>query len=221
MVNNWLVGEHDTGSRGYHRTHTHNHYPVPEENRDLAGAQFLRKFRLFAQNHNFFANFALACNFCTNLRPWGAQFARRYLRFPTKVCIFCAGLAYSYQRKIHLAHNTAVCFMQILLIIQRTRLYYGYHTVFLKQNREKLFVATTKHLGATFGQFFAHFQRIFQLNLCATCAQFSRIFAQILHFFPAIFFRDWLSRPWPRRTSVSQLLLTMIISYHNLSHIQT
>jgi len=35
--------------------------------------------------------------------------------------------------------------MQTSLIIQRTWLYYGYRTVFLKQNCEKLFVATTKH----------------------------------------------------------------------------
>jgi len=66
-------------------------------------------------------------------------------------------------------------FMQTLLIIQTTRLYYGYRTVFLKQNREKLFAATTKHLRATFGQFFTDFQQIFQLNLrttCTNCAQF-------------------------------------------------
>jgi len=56
-------------------------------------------------------------------------------------------------------------------------LYYGYRTVFLKQNREKLFVATTKHLRSTFGQFFAGFQRIFQLNLRANCAQFARNFS--------------------------------------------
>jgi len=65
--------------------------------------------------------------------------------------------------------------MQTLLIMQRTRLYYGYRTVFLKQNHEKVFVATTKHLRATFGQFFADFQQIFQLNLhaiCANCMQF-------------------------------------------------
>ena len=60
--------------------------------------------------------------------------------------------------------------MQTLLIIQRTRLYYSYRTVFLEQNHEKCFVATTEHLRATFGQFFADFQQIFQLNLRATCA---------------------------------------------------
>jgi len=65
-----------------------------------------------------------------------------------------------------------MCFMQTLLIIQITRLYYGYRTVFLKQNHVKLLVATTKHLRATFGQFFADLQRIFQLNLRATCANY-------------------------------------------------
>jgi len=49
--------------------------------------------------------------------------------------------------------------------------------VFLKQNREKLFVATTKHLCATFGQFFADFQWIFQLNLRAILAHFHANFA--------------------------------------------
>jgi len=100
---------------------------------------------------------------------------------------FCANWApYSYQHKIHLTHNTtdAMCFMQTLLIIQRTRLYYGYRTVFLKQNHEKLFVATTKHLRATFGQFFADFQRIFQLNLRATCTICAQL-AQIAHNFSA------------------------------------
>jgi len=46
-----------------------------------------------------------------------------------------------------------------------------YKSDYYKQNREKLFVATTKHLRATFGQFFADFQRIFQLNLCAILVQ--------------------------------------------------
>jgi len=74
--------------------------------------------------------------------------------------------------------------MQTLLIIQRTQLYYGYCTVFLKQNREKLFVATTKHLRATFGQFFADFSAQFArnfCNLCATCVQF-KLRAILAHF---------------------------------------
>jgi len=74
--------------------------------------------------------------------------------------------------------------MQTLLIIQRTRLYYGYRNVFLKQNREKILVATTKHLRATFGQFFADFPRIFQLSLRAILAQF---LVPILHFSPRNF----------------------------------
>jgi len=84
--------------------------------------------------------------------------------------------------------------MQTLLIIQRTRLYYGYRTVFLKQSGEKLLVATKKHLRTTFGHFFADLLRIFQLSLRAILAHFQRNFytnsAQILHFFPTIFFRD-------------------------------
>jgi len=70
-------------------------------------------------------------------------------------------------------------------------LYYGYRTVFLKQNREKLFVETTKHLLAIFGQFFSgsfspmfsgFFSSIYaQLaqiarNFSALSAQFSRKF---------------------------------------------
>jgi len=67
-------------------------------------------------------------------------------------------------------------------------LYYGYRTLFLKQKSEKLFVAITKHLRATIGQFLANFSAQFARNLCKLRA----IFAQILHFFPAIFFRDCL-----------------------------
>ena len=59
-------------------------HTVPEENHDLA-AQFLRKFRLFAQ---FFANFALAHNVCTNLRPCGAQFFAKFANFAICVKIF-------------------------------------------------------------------------------------------------------------------------------------
>jgi len=80
--------------------------------------------------------------------------------------------------------------MQTLLIIQRTRLYYSYRTVFLKQNREKLFVATTKHLRATFGQFFTDFQQIFQLNLrttCAICGQLAQIARNFSAFSAEIF----------------------------------
>jgi len=76
---------------------------------------------------------------------------------------------------LQFARNFSAILAEILLIIQRTRLYYGYRTVFVKQNLEKLFVATTKHLRATFGQFFDDFQRIFRINLratCANCAQF-------------------------------------------------
>jgi len=54
--------------------------------------------------------------------------------------------------------------LAVCLVIQGTRLCYSYRTVFLKENREKLFVATTKHLRATFGQFFADFRQIFQFN---------------------------------------------------------
>jgi len=68
-------------------------------------------------------------------------------------------------------------------------LYYGYCTVCLKQNREKLFVATTKHLRATFAQFFADFSAQFARNLRklrAILAHFQRNFransVQILHF---------------------------------------
>ena len=74
--------------------------------------------------------------------------------------------------------------MQTLLIIQRTRLYYGYRTVFLKQNREKLFVTTTKHLRATFGQLFHRFSADFSAQfacnlhkLCAILAHFSAQFS--------------------------------------------
>jgi len=83
-------------------------------------------------------------------------------------------------------------------------LYYGYCTVFLKQHREKLFIATKKHLRAAFAQFFADFSAQFARNLRklrAILAHFSAIFAhfqrnfqansaQILHFFLAIFCRD-------------------------------
>jgi len=104
----------------------------------------------------------LARNFREDIYVFLLKFAFSVLGWCT--INFCANWApYSYQCKIHLTHNTtdSVCFMQTLLIIQRTPLYYGYRTVFLKQNREKLFVATTKHLCATFGQFFANFHRIF------------------------------------------------------------
>jgi len=79
-------------------------------------------------------------------------------------------------------------------------LYYGYRTVFLKQNREKLFVATTKHLCATFRQFFTDFQRIFQLNLRAILAHFQRNFRANFAFFPVIFFRDCFRHP-PQNSS--------------------
>jgi len=170
------------------------YHSVPEENRDLAG-------------RNFCANFAFSRKIAIFRKLQGNLRVRRYLCFPAKVRIFCGGgwhainfcsnwAPYSYLRKIHLTHNTtdSMCFMQTLLIIQRTQLYCGYHTLFIKQNRGKLFVATTKHLRATFGQFFADFQRIFQLNLCVILAHFQCSFransAQIFHFYPAIFFRD-------------------------------
>jgi len=139
--------------------------------------------------------------FFANLRPCRAQFFAKFANFAICLKIFrayvfplkfafsviCAGLARKFaqiglrtvnQHKIHLTHNAtdSMCFMQTLLIIQRTRLYYGYHNVFLKQNREKILVATTKHLRATFGQFFADFQRIFQLSLRAILAHFQRNF---------------------------------------------
>jgi len=189
------------------------------------GTQFLRKFRLSAENHTF-----------SQILPWRAIFAkicdlaehsffckvRKFCNlrediyiFPLKFAFsvlgwravnFCTNWALcSYQCIIHLTHNTtdSMCFMQTLLIIQRTRLYYGYRTVFLKQKREKLFVGTTRHLCAIFWQFFADFQQIFQLSLhttCAICTQhlaqiahnFRANSVQILHFYPAIFFGDWL-----------------------------
>jgi len=81
-------------------------------------------------------------------------------------------------------------------------LYYGYCTVFLKQHREKLFVATRKHLRATFAQFFADFSAQFarnlrklraifahfQRNFRSFSAQFSGKFCANFAFFP----RDFL-----------------------------
>jgi len=72
-------------------------------------------------------------------------------------------------------------------------LYYGYRTVFLKQNRKKkLFVATTKHLRANFSQFFADFSAQFVRKLRAILAHFQRNFRANSAFFPAIFCRDCL-----------------------------
>jgi len=120
-------------------------------------AQFLRKFRLFAPNGNFSqilpsrAIFAQICDIAKRNFSQSSQilqFARNLCEdmyvFPLKFAFsvlgwrainFCANWApYSYQRNIHLTHNTtdSMCFMQTLLILQRTRLYYGYRTVFLK-----------------------------------------------------------------------------------------
>jgi len=90
------------------------------------------------------------------------------------------------QNSPKLTHHTTegMCFMQTLLIIQRTRLHYGYRTVFLKQNREKLFVATTKHFQAIFRGFFSSICAQIARNFNAFSAQFSRRFC--------IFPRDFL-----------------------------
>jgi len=131
----------------------------------------LRKFHLFTQNRNF-----------SQILPRRAIFAQ--------ICDLAERNFLQNSQILQFAHICSAVLAQILLIIQRTRLYNGYRTVVLKQNREKLFVATTKHLHATFGQCFADFQRIFQF-LRATCANstqfvhnFSAFSAQFLHFFP-------------------------------------
>jgi len=82
-------------------------YAVPEENRYLAGRNFCANFA-FSCKIAIFHKFCLGAQFFANLRPFGAhcfakftnfaicaQLARRYLRFPAKVHIFCAGLAYN------------------------------------------------------------------------------------------------------------------------------
>jgi len=81
--------------------------------------------------------------------------------------------------------------MQTLLIIQRTRLYYGYRTVFLKQNGEKLggnHKTFTCNFRAIFRLFSADFSAQFACNLCnlyklrAILAHFRTNSAQMLHF---------------------------------------
>ena len=185
-------------------------YTVPEENRDLAGrnfcanfafpqkitlfrkfclgAQFLPKFATL-QSTVFFCKVRKFCNLCEDIYIFPLKFAFSVLGW--RAVNFCTNWALcSYQCIIHLTHNTtdSMCFMQTLLIIQRTRLYYGYRTVFLKQKREKLFVGTTRHLCAIFWQFFADFSGFFT----SVCVQLAHNFSAILHFYPAIFFGDWL-----------------------------
>jgi len=117
---------------------------------NFCAAQFLRG-TIFAQilpfraKSQFFANFALERNFCANLRLAERNFFAKFANFaicakipiyvfPLKFAFsvlgwlainFCANWApYSYQCKIHLTHNTtdSMCFVQTLLIIQRTQL---------------------------------------------------------------------------------------------------
>jgi len=84
--------------------------------------------------------------------------------------------------------------MQTLLIIQRTQLYYRYHTVFLKQNRGKLFVATTKtftrNFWAIFHQFSADFSAQFVCNFSTFSVQFSHKFCANFPFLPRDFLQD-------------------------------
>jgi len=84
--------------------------------------------------------------------------------------------------------------MQTLLIIQRTQLYYGYCTIFLKQNREKIFCRNHKtfmcNFRAIFLWFSADFSAQFARNLRklrAILAHFQRNFRANFAFFPCDF----------------------------------
>jgi len=166
----------------------------------LLGAIFVQVSPFRAKSHflqilDWTAIFAQICDLAERNFSQVLQCARRYLCFPAKDRIFCAGLArksinfcanwalYSYQRKIHLTHNTTVCFMQILLIIQKTRLYYGYRTVFLKQNRKKTFRRNHKTFTQNFWAIFRGFSADFSAQFAHIAHSFSAFSVQFSHKF--------------------------------------
>jgi len=114
--------------------------------------------------------FAQHCNFSQILLPWRTIFVQicdlaehnfsQILQFACNLCAILAHFQHSFPA------NSANYTKNLVLL----RLLY---CISLKKPMQKLFVATTKHLRATFRQFFADFSGFFS----SICAQIGRNFS--------------------------------------------